>query len=179
MISTHEERRWPFTGALEDMAGGSAFNLPVPRGFNDSEMRAVLHELILPRIEAFRPDAVVLQCGADAVEEDPLARLSLSNNAHWEVVAVLRPLAPRYLVLGGGCYNPWSAGRLWTGVWATLSGAEIPDQLPDEARGILRALSWARKGRPTEALLTTLRDAPREGTVRPELRSRLAELARR
>ncbi len=179
MISVHEERRWPFTGALADTAGGSAFNLPVPRGFNDSEMRAVLHELILPRVAAFRPEAVVLQCGADAVEEDPLSRLSLSNNAHWAVVAALRPLGPRYLVLGGGGYNPWTVGRLWAGVWGTLAGAEIPDRLPAAAAAVLGALTWARRGPPAEALVTTLRDAPREGPVRPEIRERLAALARR
>lgn len=179
MISVHEERRWPFTGALHDTAGGSAFNLPVPRGFNDAEMRAALHELILPRVAAFRPEAVVLQCGADAVEEDPLSRLSLSNNSHWSVVAALAPLAPRFLVLGGGGYNPWTVGRLWAGVWATLVGAEIPDRLPPEAEAVLRALTWARRSPPDERLLVTLRDAPREGPVRPELRERLAALARR
>ncbi len=179
MISVHEERRWPFTGALADTAGGRAFNLPVPHGFNDSEMRAALHDLILPRVASFRPDAVVLQCGADAVEEDPLARLSLSNNAHWEVVAALRPLSPRYLVLGGGGYNPWTVGRLWAGVWAVLAGEAIPDRLPDAASDVLRALSWARKGMPGEALLTTLRDAPRQGPVRAEVMERLAALARR
>jgi len=179
MISVHEERRWPFTGGLHDSAGGSAFNLPVPRGFNDAEMRAVLHALILPRVDAFRPEAIVLQCGADAVEEDPLSRLSLSNNAHWSVVAALAPIAPRYLVLGGGGYNPWSVGRLWAGVWATLAGAEIPDRLPPEAEAVLRALSWARRVVPGEEMFVTLRDRPREGPVRPEIRERLALLARR
>lgn len=179
MISVHEERRWPFTGALGDDAGGSAFNLPVPKGFNDSEMRAALEALILPRIEAFGPDAVVLQCGADAVEEDPLSRLALSNNAHWSVVAALAPLAPRYLVLGGGGYNPWTVGRLWAGVWATLTGAEIPDRLPREAEAVLRGLSWTRRGEPSGHLLVTLRDPPREGPVRTEVRERLAALARR
>ncbi|MBK5926244.1 acetoin utilization protein AcuC, partial [Rhodobaculum claviforme] len=114
LISVHEERRWPFTGALEETAGGTAFNLPVPRGFNDTEMRAVLDGLILPRTAEWRPDAIVLQCGADAVTEDPLSRLALSNNAHRAVVAGLRPLAPRLIVLGGGGYNPWSVARLWT-----------------------------------------------------------------
>jgi acetoin utilization protein AcuC len=179
MISVHEERRWPFTGALHDTAGGSAFNLPVPRGFNDTEMRAALHELILHRVAAFAPEALVLQCGADAVEEDPLSRLSLSNNAHWGIVAALAPMAPRYLVLGGGGYNPWTVGRLWAGVWATLIGAEIPDRLPPEAEAVLRALTWARRGLPDARLLVTLRDAPREGPVRPEVRERLAALARR
>ena len=35
MLSVHEERRWPFTGALAEDAGGNALNLPVPRGFGD------------------------------------------------------------------------------------------------------------------------------------------------
>ncbi|MDJ1008853.1 MAG: acetoin utilization protein AcuC [Paracoccaceae bacterium] len=182
VISVHEERRWPFTGALEDEGAGQVFNLPVPRGLNDDEMAAIRDELILPRVAAFRPDAVVLQCGADGVEEDPLSRLSLSNNAHWAVVAALRPLSPRYLVLGGGGYNPWSVGRLWTGVWATLSGAEIPDRLPPAGEAILRALVWHRPGRPRPtppAWLTTLRDAPRHGPVRAEVRAGLRALAGR
>lgn len=181
LISVHEEGRWPFTGALEDEGGGTCFNLPVPRGFNDTEMRAVLEGLMLPRLAAFRPEALVLQCGADALEEDPLSRLSLSNNVHFEVVAALRPVAPRFLVLGGGGYNPWSAGRCWAGVWATLAGHEIPDRLPEAARAVLAALDWGGGGRPppAPALIETLRDAPREGPVRPEIRERLARLARR
>lgn len=179
LISVHEEGRWPFTGAIEEDGGGTCFNLPVPRGFNDTEMRAVLHELILPRVAAFRPEAIVLQCGADALLEDPLSRLALSNNAHWAVVAALRPLAPRYLVLGGGGYDPWSVGRCWTGVWATLAGAEIPDRLPPAAMAVLAALPRGRRPEPAPHMVTTLRDAPREGPLRPEVRERLARLARR
>ncbi|MFN3646138.1 MAG: acetoin utilization protein AcuC [Gemmobacter sp.] len=183
LISVHEERRWPFTGALEDAGGaGTVFNLPVPAGFNDTEMQAALHELILPRVAAFRPDAVVLQCGADAVEEDPLSRLTLSNRALWSVVAALREAAPRYLVLGGGGYNPWSVGRAWAGVWAVLAGAEVPDRLPEPAEAVLRALVWhdAPRSKPVQPhWFTTLADAPRPGPLRPELRERLARLAAR
>lgn len=182
MISVHEERRWPFTGRLEDDAGGTAFNLPVPRGFNDTEMRAVLDGLIGPRLEAFAPQAIVLQCGADAVAEDPLSRLELSNNAHRAVAAALMRLAPRMIVLGGGGYNPWSVARAWTGVWGVLAGRELPERLPPAAEAVLRALRWpgARAGRcPPEAWFTTLADAPREGPVRAEVRDRLARLAAR
>lgn len=178
LISVHEEGRWPFTGHLCDDGCGNCFNLPVPRGFNDTEMRAVLDRLILPRVAAFRPEAIVLQCGADALEEDPLSRLSLSNNAHWSVVAALRPLSPRYLVLGGGGYDPWSVGRCWTGVWATLCGQEIPDRLPAAAQDVLQALAQGRRP-PAPHMMTTLRDVPREGPVRPEVADRLAALARR
>ncbi|SFP05432.1 acetoin utilization protein AcuC [Tranquillimonas alkanivorans] len=182
MISVHEERRWPFTGALEEAGAGSVFNLPVPRAFNDTEMRTVLETLILPRIDAFRPEAIVLQCGSDAVEEDPLSRLSLSNNAHWEVVAALRPLSPRYLVLGGGGYNPWSVGRLWAGNWAVLNGLKIPERLPEAAEAVLRGIAWRGNSRgrnPPDHWFTTLRDVPREGAVREEVRDRLARLAAR
>ena len=182
MVSVHEDRRWPFTGAIEDRGAGEVWNLPVPKGFNDSEMRAVLHDLILPRVASFRPDALVLQCGADAVEEDPLSLLALSNNAHWEVVAALKQMAPRLLVLGGGGYNPWTVGRLWTGNWAVLNGYEIPDRLPPEAEAVLRGLEWrgARAGRnPPDHWFTTLRDAPREGPVRDEIRASLRALGDR
>ena len=85
-ISVHEAGRWPFTGRAADRAGGAARNLPVPQGLNDTEMRWLMQGAVLPLIAARRPDAIFLQCGADALEEDPLAKLSLSNNAHWEVV---------------------------------------------------------------------------------------------
>lgn len=181
MISTHEENRWPFAGALTDAGAGNVFNLPVPAGFNDTEMQAVTEALILPRLDAHRPDAVVLQCGADALTEDPLSRLTLSNNAHRAVLAAIRPFAPRLLLLGGGGYNPWSVGRLWTALWADLSGQEVPDRLPEAARAVLSALSWGGGGRPGPApeMLTTLIDAPRPGPVRVDLRARLATLAAR
>lgn len=179
MISCHEAGRWPFTGKLADDAGGAAFNLPLPRGAHDSAYRLFLDAVILPATQAFRPDAIFLQCGADAVTEDPLSRLALSNNAHIETIRALRPLAPRLIVSGGGGYNPWSVARLWTCVWATLSGQEIPDRLPADAQKILRGLSWARKARPSEALLTTLRDAPREGDIPDDLRADIARLAAR
>lgn len=184
LISVHEERRWPFTGPIEDDGGGNCLNLPVPRGLNDTEMAAIRDRLILPALVAFAPDAIVLQCGADAVTEDPLSRLTLSNNAHWDIVAALKALGcPRLLVLGGGGYNPWSVGRLWTGVWATLNGHEIPERLPEAAEQVLRALRWdnpPKLGRnPPEDWFTTLRDAPRPGPIRPEIAERLAHLALR
>jgi len=161
---------------------GNVFNLPVPRGFNDTEMRAIRDELIKPLVLSFRPDAIVLQCGADAVMEDPLSRLTLSNNAHWQIVDALNGMSPRYLVLGGGGYNPWSVGRLWTGVWGTLLGKSIPDHLPPEAEAVLRGLSWpgrAAGSNPPDHWFTTIRDEAREGVVKDEVRERLNELCSR
>ncbi|WP_137123710.1 acetoin utilization protein AcuC [Roseomonas sp. HF4] len=171
-VSIHEEGRWPFTGGAEDRAGGHARNIPVPAGFNDSEMAWVLHEAVLPLARSLRPEAIMLQCGADGVEEDPLARLSLSNNSHRMVVAALMGLAPRLIVLGGGGYNPWTVARCWAGVWGTLAGHAVPERLPPPAEAVLRALTFHRAaGRsPPEHWFTTLADPPRPGVVRAVVR---------
>ena len=182
MISVHETRRWPFTGAFGDRAAGAALNLPVGKGFNDSEFTHLRDRVILPAIERLDPQVIVLQCGADAVTEDPLARLCLSNNAHFDLMARLKTAAPRLLVLGGGGYNPWTVGRLWTGVWGVLSGQEMPDRLDGEAREVLQGLDWVRQRGPVASYLTqSLRDAPRDGPIRPEideLADRAAEIVR-
>jgi acetoin utilization protein AcuC len=171
-VSIHEGGRWPNTGGLDDRAGGSARNLPVPPGYNDSESRFLLTQAILPLVTRFRPQAILMQCGADALEEDPLARLSLSNNAYWAAVAAVTPLAPRLVLVGGGGYNPYTVGRCWAGIWATLNGFPIPTSLPEEAQTVLRRLVYNRAaGRnPPAHWTTTLRDAPREGPVRDEIR---------
>jgi acetoin utilization protein AcuC len=177
-ISIHEDGRWPFTGGADDRGGGAARNLPVPAGFHDSEMDWLMGQAVLPLIRARRPQAILLQCGADALEEDPLARLSLSNNAHRAVVRAVRPLAPRLIVTGGGGYNPWTVARCWAGVWAELDGRAIPERLPEPAEHVLRALSFHRAaGRnPPAHWFTTLADAPRRGPVRDAVK-RVADIA--
>ncbi|MCA8879717.1 MAG: acetoin utilization protein AcuC [Rhodobacteraceae bacterium] len=179
VISVHEANRWPRTGAVGDRGVGNVFNMPVPAGFNDTEMAVLTDAVILRQVAAFRPDAVVLQCGADAILEDPMSRLAVSNNAHLDVLRGLRPLAPRLLVLGGGGYNPWSVGRLWTRVWGALNGWDAPDPLPPAARAVLSGLAWTglRAGRRTEPhWFETLADRRREGPVRPEVRALVDEL---
>ncbi|MEP5731330.1 MAG: acetoin utilization protein AcuC [Sulfitobacter sp.] len=182
MISVHEARLWPRTGPLENDAGGNAFNLPVPRGFNDSEMALARDALILPKVAAFEPDAIVLLCGADGLEEDPLSHMSLSNNAQLDVLRGLMGIAPRLLVLGGGGYNPWSVGRLWAQVWGVLNGYETPNVLPDAAEAVLRGLRFDgnRRGKnPPDHWFTTLKDEPREGEIRSEVREALDLLCTR
>lgn len=168
-LSIHEAGRWPFTGAAH--AAPHALNLPVPPGFNDSEMRALLHGLVLPLIARLRPQAIMLQCGADALEEDPLARLSLSNNAHAEFLAAVKDAAPRFILLGGGGYNPWTVARCWARGWAVLNGHAIPARLPPAAEAVLRGLAFHRAaGRnPPGHWFTTLADETREGPIRAEV----------
>ncbi|NKC30166.1 acetoin utilization protein AcuC [Falsiroseomonas selenitidurans] len=176
-VSVHEAGRWPHTGPAENRAGGHARNLPVPEGFNDSEMDFLQRHAVLPILRQRRPQAVMLQCGADAIAEDPLSRLALTNAAHRGMVQALMGLVPRLIVLGGGGYNPWSVARCWAGVWATLNRLPIPPRLPPAAEAVLRGLAWTRSaGRnPPEHWFTSIADAPKPGPVRPEIRALAAQ----
>ena len=171
-LSIHEDGRWPFTGAADDRAGGHACNVPVPRDFNDRELDLIVDQVVVPIGQALSPQVVVIQCGADALADDPLSRLELSNNALWRAVERTAALADRVLVTGGGGYNPWSVARCWAGVWAILNGIEIPDSLPPAAEAVLRNLSWSRAaGRnPPERWFTTLADPHSTKPVRDAVR---------
>jgi acetoin utilization protein AcuC len=180
-ISLHEEGRWPHTGAADDTGGGNAVNLPVPPGFNDSELDYLLQSLVLPCAEAFMPQAVVITCGTDALDGDPLSRLALSNGALWSAVErLVEPIGPA-VVLGGGGYNPWTLARCWTGLWGRLSGRSIPATLPSAAGRVLADLQCDliddEDVRPE--WLTTLADSPNVGAVRRELRDLVATHERR
>ncbi|HKX09556.1 MAG TPA: acetoin utilization protein AcuC [Stellaceae bacterium] len=169
-ISVHERDRWPHSGGIADQ-GPSWRNLPVPAGFNDSELDFLLDKAVLPLGERFAPEVVVIQSGADALADDPMTKLALSNGSLRRAVDRVRRLAPRALVLGGGGYNPWAVARCWTGVWGTVAGVEIPDRLPAPAEQLLRAVEWRHSlaRDPPERWFTTLADPPHEGPVRQEI----------
>jgi acetoin utilization protein AcuC len=173
LVSVHEAGRWPYSGTASDR---NAVNFPVPPGFNDSELDFLVDAAVEPLVRGFAPEALILQCGADGLADDPLSKLALSNGALWRTVARLMGFAPRLLVLGGGGYNPWSVARCWTGIWATLNGLAIPARLPPAGEAVLRGLAWSRsQGRnPPEHWFTTLADAPRPGPVRPAVEALVA-----
>lgn len=178
-LSIHEAGRWPMRrgdaygpGGEWDRAGGMARNLPVPAELNDSELAWLREEAVLPLIDGFRPQAIVVQCGADALADDPMTKLALSNQALWETVGSVVGRAPRLLVLGGGGYNPWAVGRCWAGIWAKLNDIELPERLPAAAEALMRTVRWShRLGRsPAPRWLTTVADPPTTGSVRAEVK---------
>ncbi len=170
-LSIHEAGRWPHTGPASDTGEGRACNLPVPTACNDDELRLLIDEVILPLVSRFAPEAVVLTCGGDALGDDPLTRMALTNVALWDAIERIVPLAPHAVVLGGGGYNPWTLTRYWTGLWGRLSGRTIADELPAEGREILERLHCDliddEDMRPQ--WLTTLADPPTAAAVRTEV----------
>jgi acetoin utilization protein AcuC len=176
-VSIHEEKRWPHSGLADDRAGGSARNLPVPAGFNDTELDFLVDNAVLPLARDFNPAALVVTCGADPLDGDPLSKLSLSNIGLWTAVEKLVGLSTRTVVLGGGGYNPWTVVRCWSGLWGRLSGREIPAILPSQAAEFLASFECdlIDEDEVPGHWLTTLADEPNIGPVRPQI-ERLPDL---
>ncbi|NER06757.1 MAG: acetoin utilization protein AcuC, partial [Okeania sp. SIO3C4] len=173
IVSVHEADRWPKTGTIDDKGGGNARNLPVPAGFHDAELSALTERLLVPWISGFDPEVLIIQGGSDAVADDPLSKLALTNRALWTAIQELLSCSPKVIVLGGGGYNPWTVGRCWAGVWATMTGQDVNQELTLESRSILTGLKWdrLRGAPPKKAWLDQLADARTPQAVRPVIDS--------
>ena len=169
IVSAHENKRWPFTGGVDENLVDRFLNIPLPSRCNDTEYLFIFEKLVFPLLERFQPEALIIQGGADALEDDPMSRLSLSNQVLWKILTMLLEQSQRVILTGGGGYNPWTVSRLWTGFWALMSGRSIPENLPSEAISLLKSLSWQRQTKPKESLLNSILDTPMEGQLGNEV----------
>ena len=101
----------PTPARLDDTGGGRSCNLPVAPGFADADLELLMAEVVLPLVRRAAPEIIVVTCGADGLEGDPLSRMALTNRALWSAVSALAAEAPGCVVLGGGGYNPWTVAR--------------------------------------------------------------------
>ncbi len=78
--STHEMPLYPGTGAPSERGvHGTVVNAPLRAGDASDEFRDAFGSAILPRIEAFAPDLIVISAGFDAHWRDPLANINLKE----------------------------------------------------------------------------------------------------
>ncbi|SIO48757.1 Acetoin utilization deacetylase AcuC [Rhodovulum sp. ES.010] len=77
-VSSHQMPLWPFTGAPEERgAHDNVLNVPLPPHADGARFRAEIERQVLPRLDAFAPDLVLVSAGFDAHRADPLAQLDL------------------------------------------------------------------------------------------------------
>ena len=158
LVSAHEANRWPFQGKLEENFPDKNLYAPMSKGSTDIDLEALFEYIFYPAIENFKPEALIVQGGADMLKDDPLSRLEMTNNCLWKVLSKLALLAPKLLLTSGGGYNPWSVSRLWTGFWAILNDIEPPSLYTDEGRRLIENLRWFRKDKVNPNLLSSLKD---------------------
>jgi len=126
----HEDGRYlyPGTGAADEIgrgaAAGTKLNVPLPPGA-DPEVFAAVWPRVLAHLERFAPEFIILQCGADSLEGDPITHLRFTPEVHGRAARELGVLADRLghgrvLALGGGGYNRTNLANAWSAVVENL-----------------------------------------------------------
>jgi acetoin utilization deacetylase AcuC-like enzyme len=114
--SIHQGGIYPGTGAMTSIGTGAGegftLNVPVPAGSEGELWLQVVREGIVPLVESFEPDLILISAGYDAHRADPLASCALESEDFGAMAAHLRDLAARLGVpLGAvqeGGYEPVS-----------------------------------------------------------------------
>ncbi len=98
-VSLHQYPFYPGTGAAEDVgsASGTGFtvNIPLEAGSGDADYALIFDRVVLPVLESYGPDAVLISAGFDAHARDPLGGMLVSTAGHSNMTQRLRDFADR------------------------------------------------------------------------------------
>ena len=90
LASIHQTPLYPGTGAADETGVGNIVNAPVPPHAARESWRATFSGGLMPALDAFRPDLILISAGFDAHRRDPLAHQSLeAEDFAWATRAVL------------------------------------------------------------------------------------------
>jgi acetoin utilization deacetylase AcuC-like enzyme len=121
-ISLHQHPRtcYPGTGfdweTGEGAGAGTTLNIPMMPGSGDDEYLLAFDDRVIPALEAYRPEVLLISAGFDAHREDPLAQMQVSENGFERMTRLLTHFADRHCggrvisALEGG-YNLRALGR--------------------------------------------------------------------
>ena len=95
--SSHQSPCYPGTGhASEHGAANNVVNVPLPPGSGSEAFRAAWSDVILPALDAFAPEMLIVSAGFDAHKADPLAQLRLETSDYTWITRELVGLAERH-----------------------------------------------------------------------------------
>jgi len=147
-ISTHQSPAYPGTGRLQEVGRGDgegfSVNIPLPAGCGDVEYALFFDRVVVPVLDQYKPELILISSGHDAYRQDPLAGMSLTHRGFHYMSEVLAAAADRWtggkvlLCLEGGYHLQGQAGAVIQvlnamGRW----GLPITEQAPDLEPGKL------------------------------------------
>jgi len=94
--STHQAPLYPGTGAADERGVGNIVNAPLPPAASSFGFREACREIVLPAVERFRPQLVMISAGFDAHYLDPLANLNLGTEDYDWITRELVDIALRH-----------------------------------------------------------------------------------
>ena len=158
-LSTHQAPFYPGTGHVEETGEGEGkgytVNVPLLAGGGDAVYAGAFERIVLPIVEAYAPELVLVSAGFDGSARDPLAQMELSSDAFGWMAQELAKLAAKSargrmaLVLEGG-YDLEAISRSAAACLRTLLGDAGPES------------PFAEPGRLGRAVLDAVKSVQRE-----------------
>jgi acetoin utilization deacetylase AcuC-like enzyme len=133
--STHQFPYYPGTGDFDEAGVGAGegftLNLPLPAGCGDAEYVGVVQRVLVPVARAYRPELILVSCGFDAHQDDPLASMQVSAQGFAGLASLVRALADelcggRLVVALEGGYSLTGLREGTTAVLDALLAPETP-----------------------------------------------------
>jgi acetoin utilization protein AcuC len=131
IADVHEDGQYlyPGTGFEHETGTGDAkgtkLNLTLEPEANDNDFISSFDKIIAFVDKVAKPELIILQCGADGLQGDPITHLKYTSESHRFAADALHKLSHVYcegriLALGGGGYNLQNVADAWTTVVKTL-----------------------------------------------------------
>ncbi|TZF87141.1 histone deacetylase family protein [Cognatilysobacter lacus] len=94
--SSHQLPLYPETGHADERGIGNVYNAPLTPGTSSEGFRRAWSEILLPALDAFAPQLILVSAGFDAHQRDPLAQLDLDAVDYLWITGQLREISRRH-----------------------------------------------------------------------------------
>lgn len=140
-VSLHQENNYPLdTGAFDARGTGRGtgcnINVPLPAGCGHAAYVAAMERIVVPALERFRPDLIVVACGFDGAAFDPLAQMLMTAETFGTITGQIKAAAEalcggRLVLVHEGGYSEVYVPFCGHATVAALAGSAIaaPDPM--------------------------------------------------
>ncbi len=150
-VSIHQSPLFPDSGAVTDTGGhdapGTTANVPLPPGATGDIYLRVISDLVIPLMERFKPDWVLISAGYDTHRSESLSEMCLESGdygAMTRAIVQAAPAADRVIMFLEGGYDLDALQASVTSTFAALVDVDLEgDPTSSGGRG-LDALAEAR-----------------------------------
>ncbi len=156
-VSLHQDPTtlYPGTGFIEQIGEekgkGYTVNVPMKPGAGNSDYLHIFHEFLLPLIDSFKPEMIVISAGQDSHRDDPLGSINLTEEGYGQMTTLLRKKAEQtckgriFVELEGG-YNLESFAKSNYEIVRALLGEFTEKKFPEDVLNSTKELTKQLKG---------------------------------
>jgi acetoin utilization deacetylase AcuC-like enzyme len=137
-ISLHADNLFPAnSGTLAERGTGKGkgynLNIPLPPGCGDGAYLEAMKRVVLPALQRFKPEIIVVACGFDASAADPLGRMMVTSDGYRKMTSMLMELASD--ICGGRIMMTHEGG--YSASYVPYCGLAVLEQLSGVQTGVV------------------------------------------